>query len=132
MLGQHAFLTYGGMEVKSDLCYKYVKVFNYILQAVHFRKLESPVSQIIVILLLNPSLLLVYCYPYIAPLMSAIFSPSVSRGQPFLPHHHFKSPLPSFTFCSSLVHSPLPSLNQFSLSLQHDQIGPCLYTCCSV
>lgn len=132
MLNQSAVLTYGGMEVKSDVYYKYVKVVNYILQPVHFRNLESPVSQIIVILPLNPSLLLVYCYPYIAPLMPAIFSPSVSRGQPFLPHHHFKSLHPSFTFCSSLVHSPLPSLNQFSLPLQHDQIGPCLYTCCSV
>lgn len=43
MLKQRAVLTYGGMEVKSDV-YEYVKVVSYILQPVHFRKLESPVS----------------------------------------------------------------------------------------
>jgi len=60
-------------------------------------------------------------------------------SHPYLEASHFypiitliTSPLLSFTFCFSLVHSPLPSLNQFSLSLLHDQIGPCLYTCCSV
>jgi len=49
--------------------------------------------------------LYIYIYIYIAPLMSAIFSPSISRGQPFLPYHHFNHIAPSFIYFLLLLGS---------------------------